>query len=124
MKTIDSISDAKPESPQRRRFTDRDRKRLLNLFKRSGQGAVEFGRENDVCASSLWRWLARERRCGEGKLSESGLVEVPMAALSLPEQSSKAVSVQVAGVARLEVVVGTDPQWLGELVRALLPARE
>jgi hypothetical protein len=31
---------------------------------------------------------------------------------------------QIAGVARLEVAVGTDPEWLGALVRALTPARQ
>ena len=42
MTTIDPTTDVKPETLRRRRFTARDRKRLLRLNRRSGQGAVRF----------------------------------------------------------------------------------
>lgn len=47
-----------------------------------------------------------------------------MKALRAPEMASAAVSMQITGVARLEVAVGTDPEWLGALVRALTPGRQ
>ena len=124
MTTIDRAPDAKPETQRRRRFTARDRKRLLRLYRHSRQSAADFGRENDVCPSSLWRWLARERRGGPEASSVGELVEIPVAALRAPERAGTAVSVQITGVARLEVAVGTDPEWLGALVRALPPARQ
>jgi transposase-like protein len=124
MTTIDRIPDAKPETQRRRRFTARDRKRLLRLYRQSRQSAADFGRENDVCPSSLWRWLARERRSGLEASSGGELVEIPVAALRAPEATGAAVSMQITGVARLEVAVGTDPEWLGALVRALPPARQ
>ena len=124
MTTIDRPPDAKPETQRRRRFTARDRKRLLRLYRRSGQNAADFGRENDVCPSSLWRWLARERRSGQEASSAGELVEIPVAALRAPVVAGAAVSMQISGVARLEVAVGTDPEWLGALVRALPPARQ
>ncbi len=124
MTTIDRSPDAKPETQRRRRFTARDRKRLMSLYRRSGQSAAEFCREHDVCASSLWRWLAGERRSGQEAASAGELVEIPMAALRAAEATSAAVSMQIAGVARLDVAVGTDPEWLGALVRALTPARQ
>lgn len=124
MTTIDRPPDANPETQRRRRFTARDRKRLMSLYRRSRQTAADFCRENDVCPSSLWRWLARERRSGQEASSAGELVEIPAAALRAPEAAGAAVSMQIAGVARLEVAVGTDPQWLGALVRALMPARQ
>ena len=124
MRTIDRSPDAKPETQRRRRFTARDRKRLMSLYRRSGQTAAQFCREHEVCPSSLWRWLAGARRSGQEAASAGELVEIPMAALHAAEATSTAVSMQICGVARLEVAVGTDPQWLGALVRALTPARQ
>ena len=124
MTTIDRTPDAKPETQRRRRFTAQDRRRLLRLYRHSGQSAADFGRENDVCPSSLWRWLARERRSGQEASSAGELVEIPMAALHAPGVAGAAVSMHISGVPRLEVVVGTDPEWLGALVRALPPARQ
>jgi transposase-like protein len=124
MTTIDRTPDTKPEAQRRRRFTARDRKRLLRLYRHSGQSAADFGRENDVCPSSLWRWLARERRNSQEASSAGELVEIPMTALRAPEAGGAAVSMKIAGVARLEVAVGTDPEWVGALVRALTPARQ
>ena len=124
MTTIDRTPDAKPETQRRRRFTAQDRRRLLRLYRHSGQSAADFGRENDVCPSSLWRWLARERSSGPEASSAGEWVEIPVAALRAPVVAGAAVSMQISGVARLEVVVGTDPEWLGALVRALPPARQ
>jgi transposase-like protein len=124
MTTMDRPPDAKLETQRRRRFSARDRKRLLRLYRHSGQSVADFGRENDVCPSSLWRWLARERRSGQEASSAGELVEIPVVALRAPEAAAPAVSMQISGVVRLEVAVGTDPEWLGALVRALPPARQ
>lgn len=123
MTTIDPTTDSTPETLRRRRFTARDRKRLMSLYRRSGQGAVRFCQEHDVCPSSLWRWLARDRRSGGEASRDGDLVEIPMARLRAPQMPGAAVSMQIADVARLDVAVGTDPKWLGALVRALTPAR-
>ncbi len=124
MTTIDPTTDSTPETLRRRRFTARDRKRLMSLYRRSGQGAVRFCQQHDVCPSSLWRWLARERRSsGDAASSGGDLVEIPVARLRVPQLPGVAVSMQIADVARLDVAVGTDPEWLGALVRALTPAR-
>jgi len=123
MTTIESPIDAKPtKRPPRRRFTARDRKRLIRLYERSGQSAQQFCLENDLSPSSLWRWLARERRSSRAEPSAGGLVEIPMAVLRTTESAVAAVTMQIAGGARLEVAAGTDPEWIGALVRALTPA--
>jgi len=124
MTTIDRSTDAKRETQRRRRFTHRDRKRLMSLFRRSGQSAKQFCHEHDVCPSSLWRWLERDRRSGQEASRSGELVEIPMTALRVSDMAGAAVTLQIGGVGRLEVAVGTDPEWLGALVRALPPARQ
>ncbi len=74
MTTIDQFPDAKPETRRRRRFTARDRKRLMSLYRRSRQSAADFCRENDVCLSSFWRWLARDRHSGQEASNAGELV--------------------------------------------------
>ena len=54
MKAIDSqLHSITPEGRPRRRFTSRDRQRLVRRFEKSGQSAVAFCRDNEVCPSSL-----------------------------------------------------------------------
>lgn len=124
MTTIDRSTDAKRETQRRRRFTPRDRKRLMSLFRRSGQSAKQFCREHDVCPSSLWRWLGRDQQSGQHASRVGELVEIPMTALRVSDMAGAAVRMEITGVGRLEVVVGTDPEWFGALVRALPPARQ
>ena len=122
MTTIDSkIHSSTTQRPSRRRFTPRDRKRLINLYEKSGQSALEFCRENDLSMSSLWRWLARARRSDRKEANAGGLVEIPMLALRAPDAQTSAVTIQLTGGTRLEIVAGTDAAWLGALVRALTP---
>jgi transposase-like protein len=121
MTMIDMPTDSKPKKQGRRRFTAQDRKRLMSLYKRSGQGTVNFCRDHEVCPSSLWRWLAQARSNGQTASSSSELVEIPAAALR-SELAVAALTMQIAGGTRLDVVAGTDPEWIGALVRALTPA--
>jgi transposase-like protein len=123
MTTIDSPSHSTPARRRsRRRFTPRDRQRLIRLYEKSGQNAAEFCHENELSPSSLWRWLARAR--GEDDREEAntgGLVEIPMLSLRAPDTHAAAVTMQLSGGSRLEIVAGTDTAWLGALVRALTP---
>ena len=122
MTTIDSqIHSSTTQRLSRRRFTARDRKRLIGLYERSGQSAVEFCRENDVSTSSLWRWLARAGEPEREEGNAGGLVEIPIRSLRAPDEHAAAVTMQLADGARLEIVAGTDTAWLGALVRALTP---
>jgi|GEM_PF-1986373 len=121
--TIDSQTD--PNSPQRqlrRRFTPRERKRLVGLYEKSGQSAVAFCGEHDVSPSSLWRWLARSRGTGGEGSNRGRLVQIPMLALGTPNASSAAVRMELVGGTRVEITPGTDTVWLAALVRALVPA--
>jgi len=123
MTTIDSPTDSTPgQRRSRRRFTPRDRQRLIRLYEKSGQNAAEFCHENELSLSSLWRWLARVRREDDREEANTGeLVEIPMRSLRAPDPHPAAVTMQLTDGARLEIVAGTDTAWLGALVRALTP---
>ncbi len=122
MTTIDSqVHSNTTQRPSRRRFTARDRKRLISLYERSGQNAVEFCHENDVSTSSLWRWLARAREPDREDGNAGGIVEIPLLSQRASDAHTAAVTIQLADGARLEIVAGTDTAWLGALVRALTP---
>ena len=123
MTTIDSPTHATPgRRRSRRHFTPRERQRLIRLYEKSGQNAAEFCHENELSPSSLWRWLARARReDGHEEANTGELVEIPMLPLRTPDTHPAAVTIQLTGGARLEIVAGTDTAWLGALVRALAP---
>ena len=122
MTTIESPDRSNtPQRQSRRRFTPRERKRLVGLYEKSGHSARAFCDEHEVSPSSLWRWLARARESG-GKESDGGeLVEIPMLALGAVNAPSAAVRMELAGGTRLEIASGTDAAWLAALVRALTP---
>ena len=121
MTTIDSqIHSSTTQRRARRRFSPRDRQRLVRLYEQCGQNAAVFCSENDLSPSSLWRWLARVRREEPKEATPGGLVEIPMS-LRAPDAPAAAVTMQLADGARLEIVAGTDTAWLGALVRALTP---
>jgi transposase-like protein len=123
MTTIDSPAHSTPARRRsRRRFTPRDRQRLIRLYEKSGQNAAEFCHENELSPSSLWRWLAQARKEDDREEASAGeLVQIPMLSLRAPDPHAAAVTMQLADGARLEIVAGTDAAWLGALVRALTP---
>jgi transposase-like protein len=118
MTTIDSMTPSTPKRRTRRRWTPQQRAQWVVQYEKSGQSVLRFCRDHDLRAATLSLWRAQRRRSGE----DGGLVEIPVAALSAPStHASAAVTMQLASGARLEIVAGTDPAWLGALVRALVP---
>lgn len=47
------------ETPRRRRWTDEEKRRILEELEASGLGVIEFGRRSGIASSCLFRW----RRC-------------------------------------------------------------
>jgi hypothetical protein len=108
-----------------RKRSTAERERLLTLFARSGQTQQRFCHENHVALSTLTYWLsqARQRVAGAGG---GVLVEVPSsmaggahAACSIPS-AGDIVDMRLPNRIELRVLAGTDPAWLGELLRGLL----
>lgn len=118
MTTIDSMTPSTPKLRRtRRRWTAQQRVHWVALFEKSGQSMLSFCRDHDLRAATLSLWRAQRRKWGE----DSALVEIPVAAPSAPSMHATVVTMQLASGARLEIAAGTDPAWLGALVRALVP---
>ena len=95
----------------------------LALFERSGQCLAEFCRDNGLSPATLSFW--RTRALGRSDASEEGaLVELPQAALGSSSGSVPDVIVRLHSGVQLQIPPGTDPAWLAELLRSLLPPRD
>jgi transposase-like protein len=110
-----------PKSRTRVSWTAAERAEWLTLFGRSGQSAAEFCRSNDLSPATLSFWL-RQQQGAQVPEEPPALVEV-----SMPTETaiggSAAVIVQLPHGVRLEIMTGTDPAWLAQLLRALHPER-
>jgi hypothetical protein len=109
-------------APRRRvTWTPEERAEWVELFKRSGQSAAEFCRDNGLSPATLSFWL-RQQQSPEDFSAEpiGGLVEIPLPRFPVPP-SGPAVVVQLPSGARLEVSAGADVTWVGQLFRALQP---
>jgi transposase-like protein len=111
-----------PKSRTRVSWTAAERAEWLRLFEQSGQSAAEFCRNNDLSPATLSFWVRQQQgtRTTEGAEAPA-LVEVSMPAETAPSGSVAAVTVQLPGGVRLEIVAGTDPAWFAQLLRALQP---
>lgn len=116
-------------SPRRprvvRKRSAEERQKLLALFERSGQTLKRFCRDHDVALSSLTFWRSQARRSAPGKL-KGALVEVAAtvvhpAALRRPAPFlPDSVEIRLPNRVELNVSVGSDSAWVGQLLRELL----
>ena len=96
--------------------------KLLALFERSDLSQKRFCRENDVALSTLQYW---RRESGRGR-REGALVEVPAdvadteSAEHAAPSSPGSVHVRLPNRLELDVLAGTDSEWVGQLLRELL----
>jgi len=97
-----------------------ERSQWLSLFDKSGQTAAEFCRDNDLSPATLSVW---RQQSGDAEPTEARLIEVPMPKISAPSGGTPAVTLQLPSGARMDILVGTDPAWLAQLLRALTAAQ-
>jgi transposase-like protein len=110
-----------PKAPRSRvNWTAPERAEWLALFEKSGQTAAEFCRDNDLSPATLSFWL-RQQGAPEPE-QEPALVEVMMPTPSTAPASA-AVTVRLPSGLRMEITAGTDPKWLAQLLRVLVPAK-
>jgi len=106
------------------RWTATERAEWLALFERSGGTAAEFCRANELSPQTLSVWL--RRRSVPSPSTDEALVELPRAIVSAAARTaitSSGVTMQLPGGVRMEIVAGTDPIWLGQVLQMLLVAR-
>src|SRR5262245_46927164 len=110
----------------RRTWSAEERAEWVELFEKSGQTAVEFCRDNDLTPTTLAFWPAQLKDSAglenlAEDLEEAALVEVPLSALNAgsARSSTAAVTIRLNSGTQLEVLAGTDPAWLSQLLAAL-----
>jgi len=99
-----------------------ERAEWVELFEKSGQTPLEFCRDNDLSPTTLAFWRSqRKDTVTRPDVDESAFVEVPLAALNsgAAPACAAAVTVRLVGGMQLEILSGTDPAWLSELLAAL-----
>ncbi len=104
----------------RQKWTAAKKARCLARFRESKLSQSAFADQRGVAAANLSRWLRQEPPASRAAKAEgSSFLEVPASVLSLPEATP--LVIHWPGGARLEVVPGTDPAWLGQLLGSLRP---
>jgi len=99
-----------------------ERAEWVELFENSGQTAAKFCRDNDLSPATLAFWRAQLKdSVGQNSLEDGALVEVPWEALNADSApvSTAAVTIRLNGGTQLEVLAGTDPAWLSQLLLVL-----
>jgi transposase-like protein len=105
-----------------RTWSAEERAEWVALFENSGQTALEFCRDNDLSPTTLAFWRSQRKDAAtRPDLDEAAFVEVPLAALNSGAAPACAavVTVRLVGGMQLEIVSGTDPAWLSQLLTAL-----
>ena len=106
-------------------WTAAERAEWLALFEQSGKTLAEFCRDNGLAPATLSFW--RTHLQGKAPAGDAAaLVEVSRTTLSTIGACAAVpalVILQLRGGLRLEIPPGTDPVWVGELVRACAPGR-
>ena len=90
----------------------------MALFSESGLSQVQFSRKMGLCASSLSLWWRQAQEAQEhealGVPSGTGFAEVRVS----EPMPGPTVMIYLPGGAKLEAAVGTDPAWMGQLIKA------
>ncbi len=111
---------------RQRRYSVKDRRRLLKLYENSGLSQKRFCRDQDIPISTLSYWARRSRAESVGA-AQARMVEIPVGAVGavsaqrLPEEpSTEGVEIRLPNQLRLKVPTGADAAWVVELLRGLL----
>lgn len=112
-------------SRPQRKYSAKDRKRLLKLYAGRGGSQKQFAREQDIPISTLSYWVRRSAR--ESAAAPVAVVEIPARKLgaatvrqTLEEPAAGCVDIRLPNLLQLRVSAGTDAQWVVELLQGLL----
>ena len=111
--------------PQRK-YSIKDRKRLLKLYESRGGSQKQFAREQEIPISTLSYWVRRSAR-EHAAAPVAAVVEIPARKLSaatirrtVEDPTAGSVDIRLPNQLELRVSAGTDARWVTELLRGLL----
>jgi len=121
---VGAPGDRESSRPQRK-YSAKDRRRLLKLYEGRGGSQKQFAREQDIPISTLSYWVRRSAR--ESAATQGAMVEIPTRKLgvaracpTLHGAAAGSVDIRLPNHLELRVSAGTDAQWVAELLRGLL----
>lgn len=121
MKHQRNANSARKPSPKGHRYQRRsvtEKRQLLARYERSGLSQKAFCQRHGVALSTLQCWRRRARDTDQEPTPS--FVEIPqVTGIARALSVEAAVFIELPGGVRLEVLVGTDAQWLSGLVRAM-----
>src|SRR5690606_36547850 len=106
---------------RQRRYSETERRCLLEEWRASGQTAREFAKARGLGADNLYRWSWEQRRSPTGSSEHSGFMEVRLAHAD-PEGArvvSGGVEVVLGNGRTIRILGEVDPQRLRALVEVL-----
>lgn len=107
-----------PGRRRRRRWTAQQKADLLARLAESGLTTIEFGRQAGITSGLLRTWSRRQRMATDRRTALR-FARVRLADPALPAQGAASAVVQIGADITLSVPPGTDPCWLGQVVRAV-----
>jgi transposase-like protein len=117
--TVASQSAAKPRT--RVNWTAAEKADWLALYEESGQSVSEFCRTNDLPPATLSAWRSQQKGDAGSPIGDESGALIEVSAAALLEAPIAPVRMDLPCGVPLEVPTGTDPVWLGALLKTLLP---
>ena len=112
-------------SRRQRKYSAKERKRLLRLFESREVSQKQFARDQGIAISTLSYWVRRSAR--ESAATGVDVVEIPGRKLlaarngqSIKRPYGDCVDIRLPNQLEVRVPAGTDALWVAELLRGLL----
>ena len=112
-------------SRPQRKYSAKDRKRLLRLFESRDVSQKQFARDQGIPISTLSYWIRRSAR--ESAAAQMAVVEIPARKLgvatarrTLEEPTARCVDIRLPNQLEVRVSAGTDARWVVELLQGML----
>ena len=119
------VPTARGTNRPQRKYSAKDRKRLLRLFESREVSQKQFARDQGIPISTLSYWIRRSAR--ESAAAPAEVVEIPGRKLvaarngqSSQRPFSDCVDIRLPNQLEVRVSAGTDALWVAELLRGLL----
>ena len=116
---------ARGTSRPQRKYSAKDRKRLLKLFESREVSQKQFARDQGIPISTLSYWVRRSVR--ESAAAPVEVVEISGRKLAAARNGQSiqlplgdCVDIRLPNQLEVRVSAGTDVQWVAELLRGLL----
>jgi transposase-like protein len=112
-------------SGPQRKYSAKDRKRLLRLFENRDVSQKQFARDQGIPISTLSYWVRRSAR--ESAAAPVAVVEIPGRKLvaarvgqPIQQPATECVDIRLPNQLEVRLSAGIDARWVAELLQGLL----